>query len=131
MGAREAFLDPRRIPGEDVDVPEMSAHVYVASIGAKLRGDLISSVAAKESEADITGWVMAHMTDILIDSLRDPETRLRLFAEADAALLADLDPAVALRLTLIAIRKSGMTAQAKEEAAKNSESIQSESSISS
>lgn len=123
MGAREAFLDPRRIPGEDVEVPEQSARVFVASIGAKLRGELIGALAGIDSDASRTAAIFARMPEILIDSLRDPDTRLRIFEPGDAGKLADLDPVVALRLTLLALRLSGLHAEAAEDAAKNSDSI--------
>jgi hypothetical protein len=112
-----------------VDVPDLG-RVFVASIGAKLRGELIGQLSVGD-DATRASAIFARMPDILIDSLRDPETRLLMFDASNADALAYLDPEVSLRLMLLALKQSGLHAEAEKDAAKNSDGIPSEPSISS
>jgi hypothetical protein len=126
MGAKEAFLDPKNIPGEVIE--ELGYRVFVGSIGSTLRSKIMDAIAdAAGDDMHVAAEIARLMPEIVADSCRDPETHQRIFADADIAGLRDVSMEVLNRISTLALQHSQIGKSAVEDAAKNSDSTQSES----
>lgn len=123
LNREQFFAAPKGIVMEDVAVPELGegAGVRIRSLTAASRGMFIKrSLELREksksgADADIEKMIVAM-------SAVDEEDK-QIFTEADVQALGEYSAAVITRLAEVAMRLSGMTGQAQEQASKNFEPV--------
>lgn len=115
MGLRDKILQAQDLKGETINVPEWDVDIEVCGISGKARANLL--------KIGFTGDILdlEKMYPVLLsESLRDPETKEKIFKPEDYDALLEKNGAVIERLSRIAARKAGLLTGSIGEAEKNS-----------
>lgn len=124
MSIREQILNADDIETELVEIPVWGVTVEVRSMDGRSRTRLLRNASSADGVVDMETLY----PEMVIQCSFDPETGDRIFTEDDGdALLAKAAGPLEL-LALAAMRVSGMTANAVEDAGKDSPSMESDDS---
>ena len=111
---RDQILAASDIEREVVEVPEWDCTIEVRSPSGEARG----RIAAVVNDTDANYQLL--YPALLLPSLFDPESGERIFGDDDGEVLNAKNGAILERLATVALRLSGVTVEAVEEAKKGS-----------
>jgi len=121
MGLKDTIFAAEDLDHEVVDVPEWGVKLEVRSMTAGQRARAMAGWTQDNGNIDIERFYPA----ILAASCFDPETGERVFDSNDVEKLNEKSAKVIDRLTNIAVRVSGMSPEAVDEAGEGSSSARS------
>ena len=125
---RDAILGADDLPKELVPVPEWGGEVYVRALAGAERDAFEQSIVERKGKS--TKMNLRNMRAKLVALSAVDEDGKRLFSEEDAKLLGRKSALALNRVFEVAQRLSGLSSDDMDEMTKNSESDQSEDSIS-
>jgi hypothetical protein len=131
LSLHDQILAAEDIPHEDVDVPEWGVKLQVRGLSGTERDAYeAKAVALKNAGKDVELRLRNFRSRFVVKCLFDPATGERVFTEGEADALGAKSAIVIDRLFDVARRMSGMDEDALSRAEGNSETDQSDSSIS-
>lgn len=117
---RDAILEADDLQKERVDVPEWGGPLWVRQMSA----DEIGAYSKHSGKDDATSVTLAR----LVVATACDESGALLFGQDDVPAVGQKNPDVIARINQAALRVNGITAEAAEKAAKNSDAAPSDSS---
>lgn len=115
MALRDKILNADDIPEEFLEIPEWKCTVNVRGLSGEERAELLQNNMLPNGRPNLKN--LYPMISILC--LRDPDTRDAIFHPADRDFLNKKSGAVLERIALVALRLSGLDANAQRELEKN------------
>ena len=112
---REKIFNAQDIRSEAVFVPEWDLEIEVRAMTGKARAHFLQNSLGADGKADLERMY----PDLLIACVFDPEEGERLFDLADRDALNSKSGAALERVASVAMRLSGLTQTAADDAAKN------------
>jgi hypothetical protein len=117
---REAILQAKDLPFEDVKVPEWNGTVRIAGLTGKAATEFSAKMVSTDSRGQVKTVSIPDnfMAELLSMTIVDTEFR-PVFSKADIEALGGKSAAVLKRLSETAMRLSGLGEEAEEQAQKN------------
>jgi len=112
MLLRDKILAAKDIQDEVVDVPEWGVKLLVRGLTGRQRARLLQNAVDANGNVDLERIY----PELVIYSVYDPETGEQVFKPADRDALADKSGAALERIAQVAMRLSGLSANAVKEA---------------
>ena len=106
---------PDRKESETVDIDIWDCQIEIRTMSAKQRADILEKVMDKDGKIN-SNKLTPHM---IIASCFDPETGERVFSDEDSEWLMDKSSGPIEKIMSIAMKMSGLTKDAFEDAEKN------------
>jgi hypothetical protein len=113
---KDRIFASQDLTNEVVDIPEWGVKLEVRSMSAGDRSRSIRNWVGEDNQVDLVRFYPA----IIAASVFDPESGERVFTDADAEKLNEKSSRVIERLAQVALRLSGMTQEAVDEAGEGS-----------
>lgn len=127
MSLRDKILNADDITSEIIDIPAWGVQVEVRSMDGRSRTRLLKMASDAEGNIDME---VVYPEMILLCAF-DPETGERIFEETDRDAVLSKSAGPVELLALAAMRVSGMSSDAMDEAGKDSSSTENDDSASS
>ena len=116
MSLRETILQADDLQSEPVDIPIWGVTVEVRGMDGHGRGAFIQSFSNSDGNID---WGQA-IADLVIETCYDPATGQKVFQPSDREALLGKNGAALQDVAEAAMRLSGLTEKAQDEAGKDS-----------